>query len=148
MTLEYKADTKIFTTAFDSWLREIFKLALKNGHTSVALKHPLSAFVLKEICQVCDPIFVVVTRPFAQIENTRMRRQWNRVYGEWGARFVYNRIYNFLHENQKSYMTIPYSLFMESEQTRLRVLDFCDLNVSNSQALQAFEHIMKRPSGK
>ena len=146
LTLEYKVDTKIFRNAFKPWLNRKLIEAREKGFQTVALKHPLSAFLLHEIEAVCDPIYVVVTRPFADIEATRQRRGWHAVYGEWGASAVYDRIYNHLHQNEKQFISIPYMAFMKSHEVRSKVLDYCDLDVTDQHALQAFSRIMERPS--
>lgn len=145
LTLEYKVDTKIFRHAFKPWLNKKLLEAKELGFRTVALKHPLSAFLLHEIDAVCDPIYVVVTRPFAEIEETRKRRGWHAVYGERGASAVYDRIYNFLHQNDKQFISIPYMAFMTSHEVRSKVLDFCDLDVTDRHAHEAFARILERP---
>lgn len=143
-SLQYKVDTKIFRNGFKSWYQKQIPIAAEIGANKIALKHPLSAFLLTEICEVVDPIFVVVTRPFHKIEETRMRRGWHEVYGQAGAQIIYDRIYSFLHEQEKTFFTLSYDGFLNSAENRLKMLDFCDLDVTNEQAITAFEKIIRR----
>ena len=76
---------------------------------------------------------MVITRPLKEIEATRIRRNWHKVLGSFGAKILYNKIYSFLHENNKSYITVSYNQFRVDKQVQNKLLNFVDLNPSKTQ---------------
>jgi hypothetical protein len=143
-SFEPRVDKKIFQNGLKTWFANEAKLAEQSNASRVVLKHPLSAFLLDEICRVVDPIFVVVTRPFDKIEETRVSQGWPENEGRLGAQAIYDQIYSFLHEQEKSFFTISIKEFMDVRQSRLQLLDYCDLDVTDSAADIAFRHVTNR----
>ena len=97
-SFESRVDHKIFANGFKNWFSGELDAAAQAEASRIVLKHPLSAFLLEEICQVVDPIFVVVTRPFDKIEETKISQGWEDSEGRIGAQVIYDNIYSFLHE--------------------------------------------------
>jgi len=142
-TLEFKMNTNLLKDQMASWLIEEMKKAKRHGHNLFALKHPLTALVLSEICELVDPVFVVVTRPLANIENTRVRRNWSAIYGRVGAEVIYKNIYSFLQENNKSYFEISFEDYLKSEKQRLMLIEYCGFEVTAEEAQINFEKSVK-----
>lgn len=138
LSLEYRVDPAVFQSAFGRWYLEQIPKAEAAGATRIALKHPMSILMMDQIRTVCNPQFLVVTRPFAAIERTRLRRDWHAVYGEQGAQELYNRIYSYLHAHDLPYASIPYARFLDSPAERLRILDYLELDVTDAEAEAAF----------
>jgi hypothetical protein len=141
-TLNFKADSSLFMNGFQRWFDEELPKAQAAGSAGISLMHPLAAFVLHEICQVIDPVIVVVTRPFEQIEKTRNNMKWHETYGRVGAQKIYDQIFSYLLDNTKTFLTISFNDFRNSQEARLKLLDYCDLNVSNSEADAAFAKVL------
>lgn len=143
-TFEPRVDKSIFKNGFKSWYLKEVEEANQNSAHRIVLKNPLAAFLLSEITEVVDPIFVVVTRPFDKIEETKVLQKWPDNQGRIGAQAIYDQIYSFLHENNKTFFTISITDFMNSENARLKLLDYCDLDVADSTAKVAFAKIIQR----
>lgn len=60
------------------------------------LKYPLSALLLREICQVFSTRLVYVLRPLREIEATRQRRNWSENLGAKGAGRIYSTMFDVL----------------------------------------------------
>jgi len=140
-TLEFKADADIFRNGFQSWYKKQLPDAQASGNSRISFMHPLSAFLLHEICQVTQPTFVVLTRPFDQIEATRKSIGGHENLGRVGAQKIYDQIFSYLTDNSKSFLSLSFEDFSKSEESRLKLLDYCDLDVSDEQAQLAFAKI-------
>lgn len=145
-TLEFKMRENQLKGQLTSWLTKEIETAKQNSHNIFALKHPLSVLILQELCELTDPIFVVVTRPLANIEKTRVRRNWHNVYGRAGAEVVYRNIYSFLQENNKSYFAISFEDYLTSERQRLMLLEYCGFDVTEEEAQRNFEKSVRNRS--
>ena len=110
------------------------------------MKHPLSALILRDLCDLVDPIFVVVTRPLAKIEETRVRRNWHPVHGRAGAEIIYREIYSFLQENNKSYYSIAFEDYLTSERERWMLLEYCGFDVTAEEVQRNFEKSVNKRS--
>jgi hypothetical protein len=88
-----------------------------------------------------NPTFVVLTRPFDQIESTRNAMNAHENLGRIGAQKIYDQIFSYLTDNSKTFLTISFEDFMKSSETRLKLLDYCDLDVSDFQAEEAFTKV-------
>ena len=138
-TLEFKMKTDLLKGRLTTWFHEETVKARSQGTDIFALKHPLSALILRELCELVDPIFVVVTRPLARIEETRVRRNWHSIHGRAGAEVIYKNIYSFLQENNKSYIAISFEDYLNSEKQRRMLLEYCGIDVSAEEAQRNFE---------
>lgn len=78
-------DLSGFRAWFEPWLAEQKAQAAASGYTHVVLKHPLAAFFIEDLAEVGQPTFLVMSRRFEAIEQSRQRRGWGAVYGKAGA---------------------------------------------------------------
>lgn len=103
----------------------------------VALKHPLLSIIVPELITLLQPKFIVIRRPYTDIERTRARRQWPPIYGYLGARMIYDRIYSDLVANNNLGfldLHLP-DLLSRPDQEISRIADFADL-ASNSDRIK------------
>lgn len=128
-------DRNEFKVAFRKWLIQQSNEAARLGHTSVVLKHPLSAFLIREIQEVCAPYWVLVTRPFVAIEATRLRRQWPANYGAVGAQAIYGSIFTKLIECNQTALMLSFHGFVEDQNTRRSLVDYLGAEVGQ-EAIQ------------
>lgn len=142
--LEFKTNTEKLSTELSRWLGEEIERAIQSGHSVFALKHPLSALILKELCEIVEPVFVVVTRPLSKIEETCVRRNWHPIHGRTGAEVIYKEIYSYLQENGKSYFAISFDDYLTSENERLMLLEYCGFSVTPEEAQRNFEKSVKK----
>jgi hypothetical protein len=128
--LEYKADRNIFKITFKSWLATEIEKAQINNNQALVIHHPLSIFLIDEILAAADFKIVVVSRPFSEIEQSRVRENWDNFYGETGALAIYNQIYEQLHEKALSFTSISYNDFVGSNSAKWNLLDYCGIDTS------------------
>ena len=140
-TFEFKADANIFRQGFKRWYAQELAKLDEVGKTRISLMYPLSAFLLHEIFQVVNPLVVVITRPYQDIEKTRIQMGNPELRGKAGATRIYNQIFSYLVDNNRTFLTLSFSEFMKSEEARLKLLDYCDLNVEDPVANKAFVKI-------
>jgi hypothetical protein len=77
-------------------IRRLYDQISMRGHETVFLKHQLAALLIPELCNVFDARLVYVLRPFADIEATRLRRNWFAQTGMAGAQVIYGRMFGAL----------------------------------------------------
>lgn len=118
-----------------SWIND--RKGEAGGVTHIVLKHPLSAFLIPEINDACAPKWVMVTRRFQDIENTRLRRQWHPTYGAAGAHKVYSSAYGQLIEEGQSFLTVAFSEFRVKRQTREQLISHVGIAPSTAQMTAA-----------
>lgn len=118
-----------FKSMFQEWLHVQSAEAKRLGRTSIVLKHPLSAFLIQEIEDVCSPYWVLVTRPFVAIEATRLRRQWPANYGALGAQTIYGSIFTKLIECNQTALMLSFHGFVEDQNTRRSLVDYLGAEV-------------------
>lgn len=143
-SLSFKMNTDTLKGRLTTWFQEEIEKAKQRGHSTFALKHPLSALILKELCEIVDPVFVVVTRPLSKIEETCVRRNWHPIHGRTGAEVIYKEIYSYLQENGKSYFAISFEDYLRSEKERLMLLEYCGFSVTPEEAQRTFEKSVKK----
>lgn len=143
VSLEFKVDPDIFKNGFQSWYKKQLTGAQQSGSSRISLTHPLAAFLCHEISQVTQPTYVVLTRPFEQIEATRKSIAGHENLGRIGAQKIYDQIFSYLTDNSKTFLSLSFEDFSKSEDSRLKLLDYCDLDVSDKEAQQAFAKITK-----
>lgn len=111
----------------------------------VMLKHALAAFVLPEISQVFEVRLVVVTRPLAQIESTRLRRRWPAQYGQMGASQVYGNVFGYVVNSDLPYQIVRYPELLSHPQAVIDALvEFVGEPVGADQMCKAIELITGR----
>jgi hypothetical protein len=132
-----------FKSKFQNWLLQQCAEAKRSGRTSLVLKHPLSAFLMREIEDVCSPLWVFVTRPFSAIEATRIRRSWPATYGAAGAQAVYGAIVTNLIEANLSALMLSFPDFVEDQNKRRSLLNFLGAAVRSDAIQEADAWIRK-----
>lgn len=125
ITLEKIGEASDFSAWFAPWLREQEAPARMNGRHFLLLKHPLSAFLIKEINDICQPRIVVVTRPYSKIESTRKRRGWAPNYGEAGANIIYSRAFVTMIEEGLPFFSLDFEAFRERKSLRNDLVEYC-----------------------
>jgi len=143
-SFEYKISSTEFRQLFQQFINHKINSINYSPDQLLGLKHPLSVFWLKEITEIIDPVFIVVTRSFEKIESTRLRRNWLESYGSKGAKTIYGHIYSFLQENGYSFFAISYDDFLDNSEKRLKLLDYCDISLSLDKTQIAFEEVISR----
>jgi hypothetical protein len=136
-TLKNVGDRADFIAWFSEWLPKQRQKAAEAGCKVIALKHPLSVYLMAEIYAISDCKFAFVTRAFQSIENTRKRRKWAVVYGIQGARILYNTAWRTLQNMGLPYVSVPYEQFRESAEIRQLLLDYCGLEPNEEQRAAA-----------
>ena len=140
-TFEQKGAEVVFEKFFSKWIEEQKTLAKNIGKTFLVLKHPLKIFALHIIEKYIDPHFLVVTRPIEEIEQTRIRRKWPDVYGRKGAILIYKKIDEYFSRNQK-FLKIEYDDFRHNDMQHKLVIDFFELNPTESQRKSAKQWLL------
>jgi hypothetical protein len=111
---------------------------------TVLLKHPLAAFVLTELSQLFSLKLIVVTRPLQEIEQTRLRRGWNKNYGAHGAQKIYNNIFSTLMDSKIQYSLVAYDeLLARPEKIFTQLSSFLDLSPSPQQRNNAINSVRR-----
>ncbi|MGO4917732.1 hypothetical protein [Pseudogemmobacter sp. W21_MBD1_M6] len=144
ITLNPTRPVEFFTEFFATWLRAEQSVCQSLGHTTIALKHPLSAFAIPQILSICDPEILVVVRPIGQIEKTRKRRGWHPVYGADGARRIYGSIFSSLIGAGRSFSAVSYPDFLANPATRLKLCQVANLS-PGSEKIRAAENWLRLP---
>jgi len=126
-----------FVKFFETWWEDECTKAELLGHSSIVIKHPLQTFVLPYLKEKLKPSFVFVTRPFEEIENTRIRRNWHPIMGSDGAKHIYSVAYNFFTLSSCPFISIPFNEFRSDTKIRKKMLDFVDLSPSAKQIKNA-----------
>jgi hypothetical protein len=75
----------------------------------IFFKYPLSALLLRPICEVFDTRLIYVIRPLADIEITRARRRWTRQYGSAGGEIIYRAMNEFARLESNPIYTLDYA---------------------------------------
>lgn len=109
----------------------------------VVLKHALLTLIIPELIALFQPKFIVVRRPYADIERSRARRQWPPIYGYFGARMIYERIYSdLLANNTLSFMDIHLPELLSRPDAEIaRIADFAEVGCTADQLKQAREFL-------
>jgi hypothetical protein len=131
-------DFKSFFTRF--WYDECRKArAAKSNH--IVLKHPLQSLILPYLDTFLSPDYILVTRPFENIEKTRVRRRWLPIYGRQGAQIIYSTTFNFLIDNKRAFLSVPYDGIIKNMETRQRLIDYCGLTPTQNMLTAAGEFL-------
>ena len=126
-----------FISWLEAWLPKKIELSQQAGKNFIVLKHPLSAMVLGEINKLCKPRVVMVTRPFRDIENTRLRRKWAWNYGSKGAHIIYSRALSQAIDYGVPFVSVDFENFKKNTETRKNLTDFCGIKVDDTRLLGA-----------
>jgi hypothetical protein len=115
----------------------IFRQALEAGELGewpargpkrLVLKLPVASLCLPQLAHVFDTTVIVVHRPLAEIEASRVRRGWSANLGAAGARAIYSKLFSDLTQLGLSNLGLSYrDITAEPERSMRRVIDFCGL---------------------
>ena len=134
-------------TEVQQWLGQLLQNDGR-GNRVVVLKHALLSLIIPELISLLQPKFIIVRRPFADIERTRARRQWPPIYGYLGARIIYDRIYSELIANSNLGfldLFLP-DLLSRPDQQISRIADFVDLGGDPDRSKKARDFLRCQPS--
>ena len=134
-------DRQEFGNKLQDWIIEQSHEAVQNKCSHIVLKHPLSAFLISEIHEACDPKWIVVTRSFEKIENTRKRRKWFHYYGVQGASKVYSALFSSLIQIEATYLTLSFSDFLSRSTVREQLTSYSEIAVHEGKKDKAEEWI-------
>lgn len=134
-----KNDAKIFVDFFVNWIAEQKQNALENCCKHIALKHPLQTFMLPVIDRLVSPEYVMITRPYSDIEKTRQRRKWYPIYGKAGAKVIYDTANLYLQDNSKEYFSLPYAKFRTDRRLQRKLLRYLEISPGKEQLWAAEE---------
>lgn len=139
--VSFNPTTPDYAEVFKDFMRGWFPAkqaeAKASGARALVLKHPLTAFFLNEIDEICNPKYLLVTRGFQDIETTRMRRGWHPTLGQQGAKVIYNVICGTLMQSEKSFYAISFRDFLHSEDERKRMRDYLAIPGSDEDVARA-----------
>jgi hypothetical protein len=136
LELKDVGDRSEFTAWLKAWLFEKSSEAALHNCSHLVLKHPLSAFLVAEINQVCSPKWVVVTRPFSRIEATRVRRRWYPSYGAAGAQKVYSSTFSSLIETENNAHIVAFTEFLSNSDIRRQLCSFAGFSTTANQLVK------------
>ncbi len=115
-------------------------------NTTILLKHPLTAFVLPELCEVFDVKILGVLRPINDIESTRSRRQWPPRFGAKGALAIYSHLFAHITNTTTPFMLTRYSDMTHNPRAFLdQIAPFIGITPSQRQCQSACDFITNRP---
>jgi glycosyltransferase involved in cell wall biosynthesis len=110
----------------------------------IFLKYPLSALVIRQICEVFDTKLIYVMRPSEDIERTRLRRNWPPYYGAEGAAMIYGHMSARLKDHENLTMAIDYKQLLVSPAACARdIAQFAGLKPSAEALRRAANFIQK-----
>ena len=136
---------KALTDFRDGVLADALLQADMDMQRPVMLKHALAAFILPEMCQVFDVRLVVVTRPVAEVESTRVRRGWPEQYGSFGASQIYGHVFSYVVNAQLPYHIVRYpELLAEPNRVIDSLASFTGLDVTQDQKRQGVALVTNR----
>ncbi len=122
--------------------------AIVRAREPIFLKHPLSALFLPQICKLFDTHLVYVVRPIADIETTRVRRNWAPAFGAKGAELIYSHMFQTFVEHAFPTSIVRYNELLDYPERYARMLlEFAGLPINDPTIKRAAEFINSRSSG-
>ena len=96
-----------------------------NTKKTFALKMPLASICLPEICNTFETKIIVIHRPFSEIEASRIRRNWPRLYGSFGAEKIYSIIFKDVINHKLSFLAVSHNdLITSTPLTLEKMIEF------------------------
>jgi hypothetical protein len=131
----------------DRILNQEFGSYDENAGRPIFLKHPLSALVIPQICEVFDTRLIYVLRSMQDIEATRKRRHWPEHFGIKGAELIYTCMFTALVNYEFPTTILRYHEFIASPAEHVRKLvDFAALTSRADLVEEASEFVRKPES--
>jgi hypothetical protein len=110
----------------------------------VVVKHPLLSMLVPELSSIIQPLFIVVRRPYADIERTRQRRDWPAIYGRIGAGILYDRIYSDLAALDMAFCDLYFpDLLAHPEREIARLAEYAGLAGDTDKFRDALEFLRR-----
>ena len=110
----------------------------------VVIKHPLLSLMIPNLISTYRPKFIVVRRPYADIERTRIRRKWPVNYGYFGARILYGEIYASLIGYDVSFMDIFYPDVLSNPDREVdKIAEFAGLDADRKLRREAADFVRR-----
>jgi protein O-GlcNAc transferase len=114
----------------------------------IFLKHPLSALFLPRIAKMFDARLIYVIRPIAEIETTRLRRDWGPTFGAKGAEIIYAHMFRSVVEQAPPTIMVQYNELVAAPERHARMLsDFAGLRSSESAIRNAASFVVDPVAG-
>ncbi len=108
----------------------------------IFLKFPLAALLLPWLPDHFELLQILVARPVAEIERTRLRRNWHAHHGVAGARVLYPVIFTATVEKAIPTQIVHYSQLLEKPEAVIRSMaQFCGYASSEEQVTAATQFI-------
>ena len=112
---------------------------------TIMLKHALAILLLPEMSKLFDLRLICVIRPVADIEATRVRRNWPKSFGRQGAAVLYGRLFEYLINTETTFKLVRFSDLLRDPQPVLDELaGFCGIEMSDSARKEALAFV-RRP---
>lgn len=80
----------------------------KNKDSYIVIKHPKAALIIPELVRVFDAKFICILRDLEKIEQSRIRRRWDKRFGVEGAKPIYRAILNSMLKGEIDPLFIHY----------------------------------------
>lgn len=110
------------------------------------LKHALGCLVVPELQAAFSPAFLMLTRPFGEIEASRARRNWPPAYGAEGAKLAYGGAITGLIQAGRSFCSVSYGeLLGRPRETLAFAAAGLGLSPTNAQLEAAVARVRPRP---
>ncbi|MCC3860596.1 sulfotransferase [Pseudemcibacter aquimaris] len=109
-----------------------------------ALKMPLATLCLPEICEIFDTKIILIHRPFDDIEESRLRRDWHPNFGGAGAYKIYQHFLANTITHKLSYLSISHNDFVTNTRDSMeKIIDYCDIGEFSHNIDKADEFVRK-----
>ena len=140
-TLLLKGSREELMREMKAWLDGEVK---KAGDRMIAIKHPLLCLTVPITTALMTPKYVVIRRPYGDIDRTRARRNWPLIHGYLGARIMYEKMYSDLISERMSFHDIFYpDLLSDPEAEVSRLAKFSGLEASAEKLANAFSFVRR-----
>jgi len=111
----------------------------------IALKHPLSALLIRKICDTFETRLIYVMRSLEQIEQTRRRRRWPANFGAEGAEVIYKHMEDARARRANQTLVVNYNELLASPMDHARrIARFVGLKPSLAQMKQAAAFVSRK----
>lgn len=121
------------------------RLGYYSDRRVVFLKHALACLFIPQICAIFDTKIVIVRRPVADIEQTRLRRGWPESFGSKGAKIIYRHLDKLRLTQNERLLEINYPDLIASPLAHARTLArFAGLKPNRVELQRAATFITRR----
>lgn len=119
-------------------IKRFYDKVVPLGHSTIFLKHPLSAMLISDLGKTFDVKLVYVLRPLADIEATRKRRNWLPHMGVAGAQVIYSCMFTSLINHSFPTIIMRYSqVLADPLVAATRLVQFTGLDIQAHEIKKA-----------